>query len=261
MSTGSVRDIIEIDEEKCDGCGLCVPSCAEGALAVIAGKLRVLDDARCDGAGACIGHCPQGALRVVRREAEAFDAQFAPHTLSDAQPHPPSAAGSQRVNGGCPGSMAISWQVPIADRGEVDAVPSALAQWPVQLHLLDPSAPFLEGCELLLCADCVAFAVGDFHRSLLSGRSLAIACPKLDDTEGYVSKLATILTLHQIPALRVAIMEVPCCQGLLQLAQTATRKADYPGEFEVLVVSRSGEIVRRKTLQQTALSMLHSAEA
>ena len=237
MSTGSVRDIIEIDEEKCDGCGLCVPSCAEGALAVIAGKLRVLDDARCDGAGACIGHCPQGALRVVRREAEAFDAQFAPHTLSDAQPHPPSAAGSQRVNGGCPGSMAISWQVPIADRGEVDAVPSALAQ------------------------DCVAFAVGDFHRSLLSGRSLAIACPKLDDTEGYVSKLATILTLHQIPALRVAIMEVPCCQGLLQLAQTATRKADYPGEFEVLVVSRSGEIVRRKTLQQTALSMLHSAEA
>jgi ferredoxin len=249
MTGRSLRDIIEIDEEKCDGCGLCVPNCAEGALVVVDGKLRIIDEARCDGAGACIGHCPRDALRVVQRQAPMFDERFA------VAPREPSAgahtgAGHHPAGaGGCPGSMAMSWKTP------PQAVPpapgdqtSALAQWPVQLHLLHPSAPFFEGRELLLCADCVAFAIGGFHRELLDGRSLAIACPKLDDTEGYVEKLAGILSQNSIPALRVAIMEVPCCQGLAQMATIAARNAKFSGEVEVLTVSRFGEVIRRSSV-------------
>lgn len=248
----TMRDIIEIDEEKCDGCGLCVPNCAEGALAVIDGKLRIVDDARCDGAGACIGHCPRGALRVVKREAAAFDDKFAmaqpqhgPMVQRQGprvQPHPHGALG-------CPGSRAMAWdaQTPAA---AASAQPSALTQWPVQLHLLSPAAAFFAGKELLLAADCVAFASGGFHAEMLAGRSLAIACPKLDDPEGYLEKLTAILGRHEIPALRVAIMEVPCCQGLAQLAMAAVQQSGFQGQVEVVIVSRFGEVLRRNTLQQ-----------
>jgi ferredoxin len=255
----SLRDIIEIDDEKCDGCGLCVPACAEGALAVVDGKLRILDDARCDGAGACVGHCPTGALKVIQRAAAPFDEKFlvahaAPKSpMLKQQPLPAAHAGHGA--GGCPGSRAMSWSSPdqpAAPGASAASQPSALTQWPVQLHLLHPSAPFLRGKELLLCADCVAFAVGGFHGELLAGRSLAIACPKLDDPSGYVEKLSAMLRNNQIPALRVAIMEVPCCQGLSQMAMAAVRDAGYQGEVEVLVVSRAGEILRRSSLQKPA---------
>jgi len=248
----SVRDIIEIDEEKCDGCGLCVPNCAEGALAVIDGKLRVVDDSRCDGAGACIGHCPRGALRVIKREAPAFDEKFA---VAPAQTRPVVQMQASRMQhhhpsgGGCPGSRAMTWDAP-KPIASASSQPSALTQWPVQLHLLSPAAPFFAGRELLLAADCVAFASGGFHGEMLAGRSLAIACPKLDDPEGYVEKLSAILTRHEIPALRVAIMEVPCCQGLAQMAMMAVQQSGYQGEVEVLIVSRFGEVLRRNTLQQ-----------
>ncbi len=270
MTHSGLRDIIEIDEEKCDGCGLCVPNCAEGALAVIDGKLRILDDARCDGAGACIGHCPRGALRIIKREAAAFDERYATsHVASPAPPafrpaapphgmHPHGGnargghghGGHAHVGGGCPGSRAMAWAPPQkASAASPGAQPSALAQWPVQLHLLSPNAPFFEGKELLLAADCVAFALGGFHSELLSGRSLAIACPKLDDPEGYLEKLTAILRDRNVPALRVAIMEVPCCQGLAKLAMIAAQRAGYQGTVELIVVSRFGEIMRRETLQ------------
>jgi NAD-dependent dihydropyrimidine dehydrogenase PreA subunit len=254
MSGSSVRDIIEIDEEKCDGCGLCVPNCAEGALAVIDGKLRILDDARCDGAGACIGHCPQGALRVIKRQAPAFDEKFA---VTSPQPKPfvqvqaPRMQPHHPAGGGCPGSRAMAWDAP-KPAPSASSQQSALTQWPVQLHLLSPAAAFFSGRELLLAADCVAFAAGGFHAEMLAGRSLAIACPKLDDPEGYVEKLATILRSHEIPAVRVAIMEVPCCQGLAQMAMMAVQQSGFQGEVELIVVSRFGEVVRRNKLQQPA---------
>jgi NAD-dependent dihydropyrimidine dehydrogenase PreA subunit len=246
----SLRDIIEIDEEKCDGCGLCVPNCAEGALAVVDGKLRIVDDSRCDGAGACIGHCPQGALKVIKREAPAFDEKFAVAAHAPKPVFQPQPARMQHHHGGggCPGSRAMAWDAPKAAPSPA-AQASALTQWPVQLHLLSPAAPFFQGRELLLAADCVAFAAGGFHGELLAGRSVAIACPKLDDTEGYVDKLTAILSTHEIPALRVAIMEVPCCQGLAQMAMLAVRQADYHGEVEVIVISRFGQVLRRNTLQ------------
>jgi len=146
----------------------------------------------------------------------------------------------------------MAWSAPEKPAASTGAQPSALAQWPVQLHLLNPAAPFFAGKELLLAADCVAFSLGGFHGELLSGRSLAIACPKLDDPSGYIEKLAAILQTHNVPALRVAIMEVPCCRGLSQMAMMAARQAGYQGEVEILVVSRFGEIIQRNVLQQGA---------
>lgn len=262
MTTSALRDIIEIDEEKCDGCGLCVPNCAEGALAVVDGKLRVVDDSRCDGAGACIGHCPRGALKVIKREAAAFDERYAvPHAAVAAPAAPLTPAPDFRPamhgqgmhahgGGGCPGSRAMAWSAPAKPAATTGAQPSALTQWPVQLHLLNPAAPFFQNKELLLCADCVAFALGGFHGELLAGRSLAIACPKLDDPSGYVEKVAAILRGNNVPALRVAIMEVPCCKGLAQMAMLAARQAGYQGEVELLVVSRFGEVLQRNSLQK-----------
>ncbi|MCU0693848.1 MAG: 4Fe-4S binding protein [Polyangiaceae bacterium] len=267
MAYQSIRDIIEIDEELCDGCGLCVPNCAEGALQVIDGKLRIADDARCDGAGACIGHCPRGALRVVQREAVAFDERYAATsepTFVPAQPSAHKLAAPMlrtlgRVHqheghgGGCPGSRAMAWgqDAPAAGhQGATPAQPSALRQWPLQLHLLSPAAPFLRGREMLLAADCVAFAHGAFHATMLAGRSIAIACPKLDDPSGYLEKLTQILATCDVPAMRVAIMEVPCCAGLARLAEQAVADAAYEGEVEVIVVSRFGEIVERRGVQQ-----------
>jgi NAD-dependent dihydropyrimidine dehydrogenase PreA subunit len=268
MTKQALREIIEIDEDLCDGCGLCIPNCEEGALVIVDGKVRLVEDARCDGAGACLGHCPQGALRITHREAEAFDEQYAgpaPHVPASApvpKPMPMPQAmmmgapdvvklGLRAPGGGCPGSRAMEWKAPaVAPASQADSTeqPSALRQWPVQLHLLSPAAPFLRGRELLLAADCVAFALGGFHGALLAGRSLAVACPKLDDPSGYEEKLVSILTNCDVPALRVAIMEVPCCGGLVGLAQRAVQGAGYEGEVEVIVVSRFGEILEQRIL-------------
>ncbi|MBI5536199.1 MAG: 4Fe-4S binding protein [Deltaproteobacteria bacterium] len=249
-----LRDIIEIDEELCDGCGECVPSCAEGALAVIDGKLRVLDDAKCDGAGACIGNCSKGALRVVKRDAAPFDERFAPHPASPPAPAarlaPLQHSGSAHAHGagGCPGSRAAMWDDAPARAVASAEQPSALRQWPVQLHLVSPNAPFWAGRHLLLCADCVPFSFGAFHSEMLAGKSLAIACPKLDDPSGYIEKLTAILSSHDVPSLTVAIMEVPCCRGLVQSAMSAARNAGYAGKLEVLTVSLKGVVIGRQAL-------------
>jgi len=249
----ALRDIIQIDEELCDGCGLCVPACHEGALAVIDGKLRVLDDARCDGAGACVGECPKGALTVIARDAAPFDERYATPPVLTPAPAPVSLVKiSKPVSAGCPGSRAASWTnaFPAGGAKASAGAPSALRQWPVQLHLLSPEAPFWNGREMLLAADCVAFALGAFHDELLRGRSLAIACPKLDDPQGYAEKLTRILSARQVTALRVVIMEVPCCGGLARLANDCARAAGFAGEIEILTVSIMGDIARRQVVQQ-----------
>ncbi len=222
-----LREIVEIDEELCDGCGLCVPACAEGAIAIVDGTARLVSEIYCDGLGACLGHCPRGAITVVKREAPGFDEEAVARHRSGDAPRPAAARlvelSSARPEplapgGGCPGSRAQAWKP--------DKTPgtgcSALAQWPVQLHLLPPQAPFLRGKELVVAAACSAFAAGDFHLRFLEGRAIAIACPKLDtNQEVYLEKLAAMASGGGITGIHVVIMEVPCCSGLLRLVEGA----------------------------------------
>jgi NAD-dependent dihydropyrimidine dehydrogenase PreA subunit len=250
-----VREVIEIDEKLCDGCGDCVTACAEGAIAIIDGKARLISDVYCDGLGACLGHCPQGALTVVQREADAFDeeaveahlaqlrdknATTAAPQLSIVSPQPMMGGG-----GGCPGSRAQMHQ-PVAPNSSAtcDGPSSQLRHWPVQLHLVPPTAPFFQKKDVLLAADCVAFAVGDFHQRFLAGSSLAIACPKLDSNqEIYLQKLVAMIDEAEIRSLKVMVMEVPCCGGLVQLAQEALRRAKRDLPVECLVVGTQGHIL------------------
>ncbi|RMD82543.1 MAG: 4Fe-4S dicluster domain-containing protein, partial [Lentisphaerae bacterium] len=214
-----VRDIIEIDEEKCNGCGQCVTACAEGAIQLIDGKAKLVSEVYCDGLGACIGTCPTGALKVIKRDCEAFDEQKVKDHL---------AKNKVKVNvnippqfphhAGCPGSMARSLQPRPQTCEETTETPSQLQNWPIQLHLVSPYAPWLQGANILLAADCTAFSMGAFHAKMLKDHVLMIACPKLDDTTPYVSKLAEIIS-HNTPAsLAVVHMEVPCCTGLFVIA-------------------------------------------
>ncbi|MFZ5785650.1 MAG: ATP-binding protein [Acidobacteriota bacterium] len=231
----ATRELIRIDEEKCDGCGLCVPACAEGAIAIVDGKARLVSESFCDGMGACLGHCPQGAITVERVEAAAFDeAAVARHLASLRHAEPPAPS--------CPGSRPAAFEAGAHDSGPV--VPSALRHWPVQLHLLSPAAPFFRGADVLLAADCVAFALGGFHGDLLAGRSLAIACPKLDSgQESYLAKLVAMIDEAEIASLTVAVMEVPCCSGLVRLARTALERASRQCPLRIVVVGIRGDVL------------------
>lgn len=247
----ATREIVRIDESLCDGCGDCVPSCAEGAIQVVDGKARLVSDVYCDGLGACLGHCPRGAITIVERDAAAFDAAAVEARLA-ARPAPPEPA---RVpapphGGGCPGSRPQAFGgapfVPFAEpRGDAAApAPSRLRHWPVQLHLVPPTAPFFAGADVVLAADCVAFAMGDFHQRFLTGRSLAIACPKLDSQqEIYLQKLVAMIDDAAIASLTVVVMEVPCCSGLVRLAQEAVARAGRPVPLRVAVVGTRGEVL------------------
>jgi len=245
----TVREVVEIDEDLCNGCGDCVPSCAEGAIRIVDGKARLLSDARCDGLGACLGHCPQGAITVVRREADPFDrAAVERHLAAPRSPQVPGRLGGLPVAGqqaapACPGSRVAAPGLlgPPPARDPENA--SRLRQWPVQLHLLPPVAPFLADAEVLLAADCVAYAVGGFHRRYLDGRALAIACPKLDTRqEGYVAKLAEMIDHGGIRSLEVMVMEVPCCSGLVRLAREALARAGRRIPLRVSVAGLNGEV-------------------
>ena len=257
----AVREVIEIDEKLCDGCGDCVTACAEGAIAIIDGKARLISDVYCDGLGACLGHCPQGALKVVHREAASFDEEAveshlaglrakkggdgAPPQLSVVSP-PPMTAG-----GGCPGSRPQMHQ-PVASQPPMDgAGPSSqLRHWPVQLHLVPPTAPFFANADILLAADCVAFAVADFHQKHLAGKALAIACPKLDSNqEIYLEKIVAMIDQAEIKSLQIMVMEVPCCGGLVRLAEEALRRAKRKIPAEYVVVGTSGMILGSRELQ------------
>ena len=218
----SLRKIIKIDEEKCNGCGLCITNCAEGALKIIDGKAKVVKDSFCDGLGACIGHCPQDALTIVEREADEFD-------MEEALKHKGGCPGSRmRIlnNSGISGNSGGKEASVGSDDVEIK-IKSQLGQWPVQLSLVPVNAPFYHNADLLVTADCVPFAYPNYHLDLLKGKAVVVGCPKLDDVEAYTEKLTRILQSNDIKSVTVAFMEVPCCTGILRAVENA---AAYSGK-------------------------------
>jgi len=309
------REIVKIDEDLCNGCGVCIPSCHEGALQIIDGKARLISDLMCDGLGACLNHCPQDAMTIEKREAEPYDEvkvitlmvekgkntvvahlkhlkdhnetvflKQAVQYLKENQDniefsidevirevhnsqtsamndqHECGCSGSapktiERPSvmtpmGGCPGSQART-----IDRDTIKPegthyagdAPSELRQWPVQMHLVNPMAPYFRDADMVLAADCVAFAMGDFHSKFLKGRSVGIACPKLDNGQDtYVQKLIQMIDMAKINTLTVAIMQVPCCGGLLQMAKTAVAQANRKIPLKLAVISIEGEVLKEE---------------
>ncbi len=255
----AIRNIVKIDEEKCNGCGQCVTACAEGAIAIIDGKARLVSEIYCDGLGACLGTCPQDAITIEQREATDFDKEATQQYL--AQQAQKGSASSAAAGAGaegkagsfvCPGSRALKLQpkpnptAPVQSLG--GSVPSQLAQWPVQLHLVSPQAAYFQNAELLLAADCVPFAMGDFHSRVLQGRAIAVGCPKLDNSEFYIEKLAEIIKANDLKSLSVIHMEVPCCFGLTHIAKEAIAKSGSSLTFEDVTISLQGEITKTETV-------------
>ena len=247
------RNIIEIDESKCNGCGLCAGACAEGAIEVKDGKARIVKETYCDGLGACIGECPEGALTIMEREADAFDADAVEVHLKgkgEAKAHAPEH-GESAHPAGCP-SARIQILTPLPDARPAEdrtgPTPSALTQWPVQIRLVPPTALFLKGARLLVAADCTPVAYPDFHRDFLKGRAVLIGCPKFDDTELYVTRFRDIFLTAGIKEVTVLIMEVPCCSRLPMIVAEGLARSGKTVPVEVVVVSARGEIVRRTAL-------------
>jgi NAD-dependent dihydropyrimidine dehydrogenase PreA subunit len=297
------RTIIKIDEELCNGCGLCVEGCHEGALQLIDDKARMISDLYCDGLGACIGDCPVGAITLEEREAEPYDEikvmqRIAPkgeativahlNHLIDHDQHEFVEQGIQYIKdhnlkvdmsklrnkvsakeshtqtsnsdnsmqikmhshnggGGCPGSREMVIEKPATSVAAAPVTnaeqPSELAQWPVQMHLVNPQASYFKNADVLMAADCVAFSMGNFHSKYLKGKGLAIACPKLDQGKDiYVEKLTAMIDQAKINTLTVMIMEVPCCGGLIQIAKMATQQASRKVPVKAIVVGIDGEV-------------------
>jgi Fe-S-cluster-containing hydrogenase component 2 len=241
----TVRKIVCIDQERCNGCGKCIPNCREGALQIVDGKARIVNDQYCDGLGACLGVCPEGAIAIVEREAEEFDeSAAAARDVAKAHHQAQERHTDATRDAVCPGTALLS--IPGDDEagvnGERTARPSALSQWPVQLRLAPVKAPFFDGADLLLAADCVPFAFADFHGRLLRGRKLLVGCPKLDDVTDYAQKLTAILKQNDIRSLTVVHMEVPCCYGLVALAQRAVADSGKQIVVEEVVVGVRGTI-------------------
>ncbi len=235
-----MRNIVEIDEDKCNGCGDCVGACAEGAIKIIDGKAKLISEIYCDGLGACLGHCPQDAISIEKRQAEDFDEEATEKHLAREK-----AGNSSECN--CPGTMGKMLRKPDgaeqADSGE--PAESQLGQWPVQLKLVSPAAPYFANADLLLVADCVPFAMGDFHSRFLKGKAIAIGCPKLDDSGFYIEKFAEIIKSNNLKSLTVIHMEVPCCSGLTYIARQSIEQAGVAMGFEDVTIGLDGGV--RKT--------------
>ncbi len=243
-----IRKIVHIDQEKCNGCGECIPSCAEGAIRIVNGKARLVADALCDGLGACLGHCPQGAITITEREADAFDERLVheqrlsscpgsampPLTVLPAAPDPTGP------------NLPTSAAVPATPGTRTDSSAPGLKNWPIQLHLVSPTAPFFQDADVLLVANCVPFAVMDFHERFLGDGVCLTACPKLDDTRGYGEKLAAIMLLGRIRSLTILRMSVPCCGGLLRITQAARQAAGTLTPLREISVSSRGEVTADK---------------
>ena len=276
------RKIIKIDAEKCNGCGLCIPNCPEGALQMIDGKARLISDLFCDGLGACIGHCPEGAITIEEREAQSYDEKrvmanivkqgknvIRAH-LEHLKEHNQSeylkqAIGFLKEKGiavpvlkeapsvehkhthmpfECPGSKAVDFRQKkgaAAESRSVSEAMSQLRQWPVQIKLVPPVAPYLKDADLLIAADCVPFAYADFHPDLLKGKILLVGCPKLDDAEFYKEKITQIIRVNNIKSVTCAHMEVPCCFGLVNIVKSAISAAGRDIPFEEVTISIKGE--------------------
>jgi Pyruvate/2-oxoacid:ferredoxin oxidoreductase delta subunit len=270
----AVREIIRIDENLCDGCGDCILSCAEGALQIVDGKARLVSDTLCDGFGNCLGACPQDAISIIKREAEDFDESAikrnrndADRTTTAAAPNQPSAdppantsrpssvtmvSSARHMAGGCPGSAMRMF--PAEDKSSSveepasRSLPSQLTQWPVQLMLVPPTAPFLKGREILLAADCCPFAFADFHGTFLKGKALLVGCPKLDDLNFYRQKLEEIFRDSGCTGVTVMMMEVPCCGGLQWAAEQALRASGKSLPLREIIIGVRGNILRESTI-------------
>jgi len=274
-----LRKIININEDICDGCGNCIPECHEGALQIIDGKARLISDLFCDGLGACLGHCPTNALTIVEREAIRYDEKkvmnyiaagglnvikahlkhLRDHEefeyLSEAleylrdnkidNPLSYNDLQEKRSHGGCPGSQEISIENIDENANESGVRASHLRQWPIQLHLVSPHAVYFRNSDLLLAADCCGFAYPDFHKDFLKGKSLAIACPKLDTNKQiYLDKLVAMIKESNLRSITVLIMQVPCCSGLAQLAQQAIELAENKIPLNITIISPTGMILQ-----------------
>ncbi|MDP4173564.1 MAG: 4Fe-4S binding protein [Bacteroidota bacterium] len=283
------RKIVSIDEDLCDGCGVCVPNCAEGALQIIDGKARLISDLFCDGLGACLGHCPQGAITVEERQAEPYNERkvmdyiikggrnvivahlnhlmehnemgyfnealdyLAEKNMAFTVDDLESSHTMQQQQCGCPGSREMAFEkqgLDEAKKGDNEKKEadikreSELRQWPIQLHLINPTAQYYRNSDVLLAADCTAFAAGDFHKDFLKGKSVAIACPKLDSGKDiYLDKLVAMIKDAAIKSFTVLIMQVPCCRGLLQLAQQAINLSGKEIPLKVIVLGLEGDVL------------------
>ena len=239
MTTKVSRKIIRIDEEKCNGCGACVPACAEGALQIVDGKAKLISEKYCDGLGVCLGECPQDAITIEERAAEEFDEAAVKHHLEERKPV------SEGLPCGCPSAMVTQFErqeaTGIARSNDIYQQ-SMLSQWPVQLTLVPPMAPFLHGADLVLAADCVPFAYAGFHPDFLRGHALLVACPKLDDFQAHLRKLADILRHSPVKSLTVVHMEVPCCSGLAHMAKQAIRLSGKDIPFREVTVGIRGDL-------------------
>jgi len=255
------RKIIQIDESLCDGCAVCIPACPEGALQIIDGKAKVVKESFCDGLGACLGDCPQGALTVVEAVTDKYDEHGVIEHIKANSPqklHSHLEHMAQHKNeikkhshphniGECPSSRVIQFEETSNPEPSARAS-SKLSQWPIQLHLVPPTAPYFKNANIYLVADCVPFAYPNFHSDILSGNATAIGCPKLDDVHEYVDKVTQIFKYSTPQSIAVAIMEVPCCSGLVQIAYQAALQAELKIPIEVIMIGIRGNLLDRKTI-------------
>jgi NAD-dependent dihydropyrimidine dehydrogenase PreA subunit len=236
------RKIIEIDEELCNGCGQCVPACAEGALKVVNGKARLISEVFCDGLGACLGECPTGALSIVDREADDFDEEAVEKHLSSTT----LACGfpSTQIQSFVPSSSCEEVNRPVNQEGSV----STLSHWPVQIRLVPATAPFLNGADLLVAADCTPVAYPNFHRDFLKGKVIMVGCPKFDDVQEYIKKFSDIFKKADIHSLTILVMEVPCCQGLPMIVKKGMELAGKKIPVEIIMIGSKGDILSKEEL-------------
>jgi ferredoxin len=231
----AVRNIINIDEDKCNGCGQCVVDCAEAALQVVNGKAKLIREIYCDGLGACLGSCPTGALTIIQRESDPFDE-------AATEKHMEAARGKKEVPHGCPGSRTVDFSGEAEPMQAGDVRPE-LTNWPVQLKLVPTNAPYFSNADLLLAADCAAFATVNFHSRFIKGKKVLIACPKLDDAQYYHQKLIEIFRENAIKSVTVVRMEVPCCGGLSYIVKQAIQSAGRDLPYSEVVIGIKGDIV------------------
>jgi NAD-dependent dihydropyrimidine dehydrogenase PreA subunit len=242
------RKIIQIDEERCDGCGNCVISCAEGALKIIDGRARVISDNLCDGLGACIGECPQDALHIIEREAEEFDEEAVEKHLESQKAATgegktlPCGCPSTQIQSLAPASGCQSANIPKSlEKGP--ATRSALAHWPVQIRLIPPTAPFLKNADLLVVADCVPVAFPSLHRDFLVGKVVMVGCPKFDHAQDYIDRFAEIFKTAGIKRVTTLVMEVPCCSGLPTIVKKGMEKGGVQVPAKQVTIGTRGEIL------------------
>ena len=258
-----IRKIIQIDEELCDGCGLCVPDCAEGSLQIIDGKARLVADKLCDGLGACLGSCPTGALKIIERQADDFDEEAVEEFLAKQKNKQEEKAAPQMMDCGCASThiqnfkketpcqsanKPVGLQPAKMMAGLQQSAPasgSQLSHWPIQIRLIPPSAPFLKGADVLIAADCCAAAAPDFQTNYLAGKVVMMGCPKFDDAESYIDRFAEIIDSCGLKSITILIMEVPCCSAMNVIVKKALQRARTAVPVEQITISTRGQELQR----------------